>query len=144
MYVCIYRVEKRKEIRDSLTRVRDRYCTWDPRCTSFVKFIVQTWFSFFVHVRLIAAVFFPSTAKCQYRRRESSRGCHRDARRKTSLTCTRGSTASSMRSGSSAHSFCTRPLIIKSRGWILFTALHATCTRIVCYISGGHVGCQSV
>lgn len=43
--------------------------------------------------------------------------------RAVTLTCTRGSTASSTRSESSALSFCTRPLIIKSRGWILFTAL---------------------
>jgi len=56
------------------------------------------------------------------------------------LTCTRGSTASSIWSGSSALSFCTHPLIIRSRGGILFTALHATCVCIVCYISGGHVG----
>jgi len=59
------------------------------------------------------------------------------------LTCTRGSTASSRWSGSSALSFCTHPLIIRSRGGILFTALHATCVCIVCYISGGHVGYQT-
>lgn len=53
------------------------------------------------------------------------RGCPVRAthtRTAATLTCTRGSTASSTRSESSALSFCTRPLIIKSRGWILFTA----------------------
>lgn len=50
------------------------------------------------------------------------------------LTCTRGSTASSTRSESSALSFCTRPLIIKSRGWILFTAFHATCVYRLLHI----------
>ena len=54
------------------------------------------------------------------------RGCSvwaTHTRTAATLTCTRGSTASSTRSESSALSFCTRPLIIKSRGWILFTAL---------------------
>lgn len=55
---------------------------------------------------------FRKTAKCQYRE-QPRRGSRGDAHA-TTLTWTRGSTASSTRSESSALSFCTRPLIIKS------------------------------